>query len=71
LRGRWAAFLLSPFFYPGNCFFFSFLAETFWGKEEGAKKKEFGSFATSANNTFKTGIISQNNFKKFANILVC
>jgi hypothetical protein len=73
LRARWAAgllFFLAPFF-RGNCFFFSFLAETFWGKEEGAKKKEFGSFATSANNTFKTGIISQNNFKKFANILVC
>jgi hypothetical protein len=42
----WAAFLLIPFFFSGNCFSFSFLAESFQGKEEGAKEM-FASFATS------------------------
>jgi hypothetical protein len=42
-----------------------------FGVKKREQKKEFGSFATSANNTFKIGIISQNNFKKFANIMVC
>jgi hypothetical protein len=49
----WADFLLIPFSYSRNCFSFSFLAESFWGKEEGAKEM-FASFATSSNNIFKT-----------------
>jgi hypothetical protein len=41
LRSRWAAGLLFflALFFCGNCFLFSFLTETFWGKEEGAKKR--------------------------------